>query len=211
MLGALWVRGRYWVLAFGVVAGCGKAHELSGFGAGEDGGSDSPVFGGDDGSLGSSSGIVALGPATDFPNPVLDANAPSNAASLFSGSTAATSGGPCLVEPEANVLYPQNWLNPRFRWTAAGTENLFELRLHVGNQTSDLVVYTNNTTWTMPTPMWDALRNHSAGEPMTITLTGAMLSGTSLQGTAIGSQTPMGVAPVQATGAIVYWALDSTV
>src|SRR5580700_6575802 len=79
---------------------------------------------------------------SDFPStPVLDTPdggvaAPSNAMQLFgSPSQGAQSGGPCLIEPEVGSLYPKNWLRPRFRWVAGGGENLFELRLHVANQT----------------------------------------------------------------------------
>jgi hypothetical protein len=126
-------------------------------------------------------------------------------------SQGAASGGPCLVEPEHDVVYPHNWLRPRFRWNAPSGENLFELRLHVANQNSDLVVYTTNTTWTMPVSMWNALRNDSAGQAMTLTVRGGVYSGGgSLQAEALGTSTPMGVAPVEATGAIVYWTTDDT-
>ena len=215
MVRSLWVRGRYWVAAAGFAVGCGQSKSLSGFGAtGDDGGeSDAGLAeggnGGDDGGggqFGGSSGIAPTGPVTDFPSPVLDGSAPTNSGSLFGAAgSGAASGGPCLVEPEVNVLYPQNWLAPRFRWTAAGAQNLFELRLHVANQTSDLVVYSTNTSWTMPVDTWNALRLHSAGQAMTITVRGGNLEGSSLQGIAVGSQAPMGVAPVAATGAIVYW------
>ena len=46
---------------------------------------------------------------------------------------------------------------------------------------------------------------------MTLGIRGGVLSGTTLQGEALGSQTTMGVAPVQATGAIVYWTTSDTV
>ncbi len=152
------------------------------------------------------------GPVTDFPSPVIDGTAPANAATLFGPvSQGATTGGPCLIEPENDVLFPQNWLRPRFRWVAANGENLFELRLHVANQIDDMVVYTTNTTWTMPAAMWNALRTDSPTEPMTVSVRGGVLSGAALQGEALGTSAPMGVAPVQATGAIVYWTTnDST-
>jgi mono/diheme cytochrome c family protein len=155
--------------------------------------------------------VKPSGPVTDFPAPVLDANAPPNSATLFGPPTqGAASGGPCLLEPEDNVLFPQNWLRPRFRWTAANGETVFELRLHAANQLSDLVVYTTNTAWTMPKPMWDALRTHSPTEAMTVGIRGAVLAGGTLQNEAAGTQTTMGIAPVQATGTIVYWTTHST-
>jgi hypothetical protein len=146
------------------------------------------------------------GPVTDFPAPVYDSSAPSSAGSLFGApGQGASNGGPCLVEPENNALFPWNWLRPRFRWIAPSGENLFELRLHVANQIQDLVVYTAQSSWTMPKPMWDALRMHSPTEAMTVSVRGGVLSGSTLSGEALGTQTPMGIAPVPATGAIVYW------
>jgi hypothetical protein len=117
---------------------------------------------------------------TDFPaDPVLDAPdgggaaAPANAATLFGGPTqGASSGGPCLIEPEIGALYPDNWLRPRFRWVASANENLFELRLHVANQVNDLVDYTASNEWTMPKAQWDALRADSYDEVITVTVRG---------------------------------------
>ncbi len=154
----------------------------------------------------STSVFLPSGPVTDFPSPIVTGGAPSSAASLFgSSSQVAPSGGPCIVEPESDVLYPQDWLRPRFRWTASGGENLFELRLKVKNQTRDLVVYTAQSSWTMPSAMWDALRVHSPTEPMTLTIRGGVYSGGTLTTVSAGTSTSMGIAPVQATGAIVYW------
>jgi Tol biopolymer transport system component len=212
--------GKRLLLVMGVLAGCSGATgaAVGSFGPpSDDGGvpfvgfaegglSPSLSLDGGGGALQTVQPIQPSGPVTDFPTPVLDGTAPTNSATLFGPTTqGATSGGPCLVEPENNALYPQNWLRPRFRWTAANGENLFELRLHVANQLSDLVVYTTNMSWTMPKTMWDALRAHSPTEAMTITVRGGSQAGGALQGEALGSQTPMGIAPVQATGAIVYW------
>jgi hypothetical protein len=187
-------------------------------GGGTDGGTDSGTEPGFEGGLiGTDAATVGTGPVeptgpvTDFPMPVLDGNAPSNSPTLFGPiSQGAATGGPCLTEPESDVVFPQNWLRPRFKWTAVNGETLFELRLHVANQIKDLVVYTTNTTWTMPQATWDALRTHSPTEAMTLTVRGAVLSGSALQGEALGTSTPMGIAPVQATGAIVYWTTSGT-
>jgi hypothetical protein len=144
--------------------------------------------------------------------PVLDATdagtaaAPANAATLFGPATqGATSGGPCLVEPEIGALYPDNWLRPRFRWVAASGENLFELRLHVANQANDLVVYTTSNAWTMPEALWDLLRADSYDESMTLTIRGGVLAGGALTDEALGSSGGIGIAPVDAPGTIVYW------
>jgi hypothetical protein len=170
-----------------------------------------PGFGVDGGGTGSPGVVQPTGPVTDFPAPVIDGNAPASSPTLFGPQgQGATSGGPCLVEPESDVVYPQNWLRPRFTWRAAQGENLFELRLHVANQIEDLVVYTTSTSWTMPVSTWNALRAHSPTEAMTLSVRGGVLAGGALQGEALGTSTPMGVAPVQATGAIVYWWTDGT-
>jgi hypothetical protein len=151
------------------------------------------------------------GPVTDFPTPVFDGNAPTNAPTLFGpAGQGATSGGPCITEPSSDALFPQNWLRPIFEFTPTNGENLFELRLHVANQIDDLVVYTTNTSWTIPKAMWDLLRTDSPTEAMTLSIRGGAYDGTTLQNEASGSSEPMGIAPVQATGSIVYWTPTGT-
>jgi hypothetical protein len=203
-----------------VAASCGSSRGNSVFGMeGGSGGSDArtdtklPIFvdapvGGGDSSLsdGPDGVFEPSGPVTDFPAPIFDGTAPMSSGTLFGPpGTGATTGGPCLIEPESNVLYPQNWLRPRFTWNPVGTQNLFELRLHVKNQLKDLIVYTSLTQWTMPLAMWNLLRKDSPTEPMTLTITGGVYDGTTLTGEALGSSYPIGIAPVQATGVIVYW------
>lgn len=152
------------------------------------------------------------GPYSDFPpDPIIDspdggASAPPNSGTLFGPPDGgAASGGPCLVEPEVGSLYPNNWLRPRFHWIAANGENLFELRVHAKNQVNDLVVYTTSTYWTMPKALWDKLRVSSADQPMTVTVRGGVYANSMLTSIATGSSGPLGIAPVDAPGAIVYW------
>jgi hypothetical protein len=216
---AEWLRGGVLLLSLGVVAACAGAHDEEPFPPVADASSDAPALLGTSGdgavvlgSGGAPGPVQPTGPVADFPPPVIDGTAPANSPSLFGPpSQGAASGGPCLLEPEADVLYPQNWLRPRFRWSAANGSNLYELRLHVGNQINDLLVYSTNTSWTMPKAMWDSLRTHSPTEPMSLTIRGAVLSGATLQGEALGTSTTMGIAPVQATGAIVYWTTNDAV
>jgi WD40-like Beta Propeller Repeat len=210
----------------GLVAACSGSSGGSGFGAVDSGmtgvdagdGGAGPVF---DGSVpmiesgasdsGGTAPVMPTGPVTDFPTPVIAGTAPTNAPSLFGPTTqGATSSGPCLVEPGTDAVFPQNWLRPLFTWQPAAGENLFELRLHVANQIDDLVVYTDASSWTMPKTMWDALRTHSPTEAMTLTVRGGVLSNGMLQSESLGTSTPMGIAPVQATGAIVYWTTNDT-
>jgi len=217
-----------WVLglvggAWALFAGCasnpadGFGQDASGAGndeggaPGQDGGVTFPL-GNDSGGAPSFGTDAALTIHDDFPTPVLvqsdggGVSVPSNAASLFgAASQGAQSGGPCLTEPAPNALLPRNWLRPLFRWTAPSGENLFELRIHAANQTSDLLVLTAATSWTMPETLWNTLSADSSDVAMTVSIRGGVLSGGALTAIALGSSVPFGVAPADAPGTIVYW------
>jgi hypothetical protein len=195
------------------VASCAAAGHSnpSDFGAGNDGGSgggtDAP-FVLDDGPV--LNVMSCNGPCKDFPtSPVLDTGAPANAATLFGSATSgAQTGGPCLLEPASGALFPNNWTRPRFQINAAGTENLFEIRLHATLEANDLVVYTPSPTWTMPKDMWIGLTSHVQDAPITVTVRG--LDSTSSSPTpALGSSGSFTIAPVSADGAMVYWATSA--
>jgi hypothetical protein len=164
-------------------------------------------------SLNVDGGDVALtscnGPCTDFPSaPILDTGAPMNAATLFGSATSgAQSGGPCLLEPAVGALFPNNWTRPRFQIQAAGSQNLFEIRLHVSTEANDLVVYTPSSTWTMPKTMWTGLASHVQDTPITMTVRG--LDSTTSGSPALGSSGTFTIAPVSADGAMVYWATSA--
>ena len=147
------------------------------------------------------------GPFPDFPlDPIVDGTAPTGAPGLFGDPTTGTAtGGPCLVEPEVGTLYPRNWLRPRFSWLPAAGQNLFEVRLTVGNQVNPLVVYTTASTWTMPAAIWSGLQAHSVGMPITVAIRGGAFDGTTLSGVAHGSTGDIAIAAADAPGAIVYW------
>ncbi|HVY37546.1 MAG TPA: hypothetical protein VHM31_06410 [Polyangia bacterium] len=123
---------------------------------------------------------------------------PAGAAQAFSG-TPATTGGPCLVEPQDGTLLPKNWLRPRFSWTSTGTGDLYALHVTAPNQTPDLVVYTDKTSWTMPKAMWLALAGHTQNVPITVTVLSAH-AGTASTGTTAA----FSVASVGVTGNLVY-------
>lgn len=151
-------------------------------------------------------------PYADFPaDPILDTGGPlpvpPNAGTLFGpAGSGAQSGGPCLIDPEVGALFPRNWLRLRVKLGVPAGQNLFEIRLHVDNQTHDLVVYTSATTWTMPAELWAGLTAHSADRPITISVRGAQLNGTTLSGMpALGTTGDITIAPVNANGTIVYW------
>lgn len=158
-------------------------------------------------------GSTPQGPFTDFPaTPILDMPAggaapPADAATLFgdAGSGDPT-GGPCMVEPSPGTLYPNNWLRPRFRWSAPQGQNLFEIRIKSANETNDLVVYTTATSWKMPADMWQQLSLHMQDQPLTVTVRGATLTGGKLTGKpAVGMSGDIRIAPAAASGSIVYW------
>ncbi len=148
------------------------------------------------------------GPFADFPkDPIVDPSAPAGAPGLFgpAGSGDPT-GGPCLFEPQPGTLFPSNWLRPRFRFTPAANQNLFEIRLRTSDEINDLVVYTASSTWTMPKAMWQSLAMHATNGPITMTVRGARFNGTTLDGApSLGTSGPMTIAPAEAAGAIVYW------
>jgi hypothetical protein len=143
---------------------------------------------------------------TDFPGgAVIEGGAPPGSAGLF-GTSGSSSGGPCLLEPQMGTLLPRNWLRPRFRWQPAAGENVFELRLHVPNQINDYVVYTAASSFTMPADIWLALADHSADQPISVTVRGAAWTGVGLAGPPqLGTAGTITIAPVPAPGAIVYW------
>jgi hypothetical protein len=170
-------------------AGAGNATGLGGFG-----GSTSPPP------------MPCQGQCTDFPTtPITDGNVPGNAPDIFGPAGSGSSGGPCLIEPQDNTLFPNNWLRPRFRFT--GGAGLYEIRLHAANQANDLVVHTSNTTWTMPKAIWTALAIHTRDMPIQVTVRSAPAGGGQV---ALGSQVNFTIAPVGAAGKLVYWSTSGT-
>jgi hypothetical protein len=149
-------------------------------------------------------------PCTDFPaSPITDASANLQSAMSIFGAAGSgnASGGPCLFEPQNGTLFPNNWLRPRFSWTAPSGQNLFELRVQAGNQANQLVVYTTATSWTMDKTTWAGLAGHTQDMPITVTIRGASANG----GTpSVGSSNVFTIAPVSAMGSLVYWSPSGT-
>lgn len=144
----------------------------------------------------------------DFPaTPVFDESGtppPANAPELFGDPGSGAQGGPCLAEPEIGALFPNNWLRPRFRWTAPQGQDLFEIRVHADREKNDLVVYTTNREWKMPKDMWEKLAAHVRDEPITITIRSVSTSAPGAP--LLGSSGPITIAPAPAGGSMVYWA-----
>lgn len=112
-----------------------------------------------------------------------------------------TSGGPCIVDPPAGSIFPNNWLRPRIFFQYAGTGTIFQIRIHAQRQANDLVVYTRSTSWEIPADVWAKLAASTWNEDITVTVSAS--SGT---GTAKGSQTTFQISPANANGSMIYWA-----
>ncbi len=207
------------LLGLGLAAGCrfaGSATATTGNGLPEDaaasGGAGAQGTGGSNaggGGAASPPAAAACNPCSDFPpTPILDTPAggvppPSGIASTFGAAgTGATSGGPCLLDPEPDSLFPRNWLRPRFQLKPVGGQDIFEIRLHADKEANDLVVYTTSTTWTMPATMWTGLSANVVDQPITVSVRGLTSSSGQV---AQGASETITIAPVEAAGTIVYW------
>lgn len=114
-------------------------------------------------------------------------------------------GGPCLYEPASGALFPNNWLRPRFIWTAPSDQTLFELHFHSSAESTDLFVYTTETKWTMPKELWTSLASNVQDTLVTVGIRGASSGGTPSAGT----ETSFAIAPAPAQGAMVFWSTES--
>ena len=173
-------------------------------GSGTAGGGNTTGIGGFGGSMTMS--MPCVGQCMDFPTtPVMVGSAPANAATIFGPAGSGSPGGPCLIEPQDNTLFPYNWLRPRFRFTAGA--GLYEIRIHASNQANDLVVYTTDTKWTMDKNFWSLLAVHTRDIPIEVTVRTAPPGGGTVQ---VGSKVHFTVAPVAANGKLVYWSTSGT-
>ena len=167
------------------------------------------------GAAGDATGVLAVtpcsGPCKDFPvAPVLYAGngatpPPPNAAELFGAPTSGAGGGPCLLEPEPDALYPRNWLRARVYFKPNAGQDLFEIRIHSDQEANDLVVYTTQSTWYIPKDIWTAVSSHIADDwTFTATVRGVE-SGRPGALPSLASKVAFSIAPSTADGSIVYW------
>jgi len=189
----------------GGVGGVGAGGAGGGAGAG---GRIPPNLGGFPGKDGGADALPP--PLTDFPaDPIIDSSAPANAPALFDGSTPRVGGAPCIASPIAGTLMPRNWLRPRVELTPTAGENLFEIDLAVPGFAHTLRVFTRNPATALPADLWNRLRYSVVDQPITVTaraLTTDAAGAVQLTPSAA-AQTTFSVAPVDAPGKIVYWAL----
>src|SRR6187399_914137 len=168
-----------------------------------------------------------IGTCEDFPEaPILGDGVPANAASLFGDPSNMSAGSFCVLEPQlsagsvAGTLIPANWLRPRFKFNATGLD-LFEIRIKNAAQKFELVAYTKSTTWYLPKEIWagkgtpgtdgvtaagNGAANNGAGAPFTVTIRG--ISSAS-PGKPQGVTGDFNVAPVVASGSLVFWTVNS--
>ena len=154
----------------------------------------------------------------DFPaEPLFDREGgsapPSDAASYFGSPDNIGKSGACVLEPHLSegdkpgALFPRNWLRPRFRWKPVGGEDLWEIRISAEEQRRPLVAYTTRPTWKMPREFWKPLAMNNIGAPVTVTIRGVQMSA---RGKPSGTRGTFSIAPVEATGKLVYWATTSS-
>ena len=173
------------------------------------------------------------GDCTDFPAaPIIGQGVPSNAATLFGDAKNFTAGALCVIEPQLSAggkegaMIPANWVRPRFRVAAPAGIDLLEIRIHSPAEKNDLVAYTQYKpgasgaapSWYLPKDIWQGkttamspasgagLANNAAGQPLTVTIRGV---NSAQPGTPVGVQGDFNIAPVVATGSMVFWTVNS--
>jgi hypothetical protein len=147
--------------------------------------------------------------------PLLDEGVSAADIAPFAASPDFKSGSLCVVEPQLSrdgqpgALFPRNWLRPRFRWTSTGGETLWEIRMHTEGQPEDLRAYTRSvpgeadTQWLVPKDVWKKMREITS--PVTVTIRGLGAGGVFT-----GSSGDFEIAPVDASGSLVFWATTSS-
>jgi hypothetical protein len=202
------MRSGRWIFVFvGLVtaAACGSGSGGGTFSPPQGDGGSPPVDGSSGGSSSGGDGPSLPTTRNDFPNPILDTGVPPNAPQLF-GAPDQGSGGPCLYEPEIGSLFPNNWLPLRYRFTTAHSENLFEIKLVVPNEVHPLVIYTTKSGYVTDQATWSIVSTVGEDAPIHVTVRSAVVANGQLTGGPwMGSEGDVQVAPVAATGSVVYW------
>jgi len=162
------------------------------------------------GAAGGMAGSAPL-PLTDFPTaPIfVDPTIPQSAPASFSATSTRAASAPCITSPEVGTLMPRNWLRPQVTYTPAADENLFEITFTVPGFSDPLRVYTRDRAYTLDKGLWDGLRMSVTDVSIQVTVKALTLSstGTVQQGVSQPAQSSFVIAPVDAPGKIVYWAV----
>ncbi|HYQ05331.1 MAG TPA: hypothetical protein VER96_41950 [Polyangiaceae bacterium] len=177
------------------------------------------------------------GACLDFPEaPIMGEGVPTNAPTLFGDPMNFTDGGLCVLEPQLGAggkpgaMLPSNWVRPRFRvgGVPAGID-LLEIRIHSAAEAHDLVAYTKYVpsggvapSWYLPKEIWNGkvpadmaatprpsgygFANNAAGQSITVTIRGI---NSASPGKPVGATGELNIAPVVATGSMVFWTVNS--
>jgi len=165
--------------------------------------------------------------------PILGTGVPPNAAELFGEPTKFTPGGLCVLEPQLSgsgkegAMLPANWVRPRFRVVAPAGIDLLEIRISSPVEKNDLVAYTMYSqaaggpapSWYLPKEIWagpggdmvpasgNGFANNAAGQPVTVTIRGVNSKAPAVP---VGISGDFNIAPVVATGSMVFWTVNSS-
>jgi hypothetical protein len=122
------------------------------------------------------------------------------------GSPDVSTAGPCLFEPELGSLFPKNWLRPRFRFTTAQGENIFEIKLVVPNEKDPLLIYTTKSGYVLDKTAWKTITTVGIGK-VHVTVRSAVVDATGKRtsGPFKGADGDIEIAPVDASGSVLYW------
>ena len=182
--------------------------------AGASGIGGAPILVGSGGGSGSSVLDVGDGAPTevpaldDFPAaPVFVGKADATTQMAFGG--AGTGAGPCVVSPENGTLFPKNWLRPRLEVTMPKDHNAVEFRLSVEGFTHPLLAYSTDPTFTLDKELWRHLTITAIKKPVTVQVRTVQIDaqGKVASRPTMPSEVKFSVAPAEAPGKIVYWAL----
>ncbi len=178
-------------------------------GAADDASPAGPLFGGEEGLIDQPEATPTateetlpppqcIGNCTDFPEaPLIDPGADVDEQNPSGGFAAASGAGVCLLEPPDGALMPANWSPPYFEWT--GSDSAWQITVESPQQQHALEAYTSKTTWLMPPEIWHPFALNNNDQPVTVTVRGR--GGSSIT-------TTFHIAPVLATGSMVYAALQ---
>ena len=155
-------------------------------------------------------GVPPPPPLTDFPaEPIfVDPTIPPNAPSLF-GADGPAGSAPCITSPEPSTLMPRNWLRPRFDYVPSRGENVFEVTVTVPGFAHPLRAYTRERRYTLDKDLWARLRTSINDVPIGVAVKALGLSASGTPETPVSAvaRATFVIAPVDAPGKIVYWAL----
>jgi len=178
-----------------VVLGCAKVNSPDSSGSGGNGSGNSSGTGNGGNGGGTPPPMPCNGKCTDFPtDPHVDTSCTSDPSGMFNSTSGAA---PCVLEPEDGTLFPVNWLRPRVMVT--GSNGPIKVVIHSDMEANDLTGYACANNWKMDKTIWMALGSHVRNMPITVTV--------QTPGSAPTTVT-FRIAPVTATGNLVFWAAN---